>query len=427
MKRLFLSCILLLTIMVSSSGSFGADWQKGMDAFNRGDYAEAVKWYRLAAEKGNAISQYNLGFLYENGQGVPQDYAEAVKWYRLAANQGYTDAMVALEFLESKLAQQRKNKQTPQTPSAASPSGSFSAELMKAKEELRKAKENAKKARRAEAELRKELAARQPVLGTEKDRSLEGIENIDFGPYYALVIGINKYKYLLKLKTAVNDAKTVAHVLKEDYGFKVTLLLDVTNNTIIDTLDEYRETLGPKDNLLIYYAGHGWLDEEVDRGYWLPVNARPKRRSSWVSNATITDTLKGLDAKHVMVVADSCYSGTLVRSATMGQRTRTGNYWKRMAEKWARVAITSGGLEPVADKGGGDHSPFAKAFIDALKDNNAVMDGTQLFNRMRRPVMVAAEQTPQYSDVRSAGHDGGDFLFVRNQSGFSRGYTGSHR
>ena len=145
------------------------------------------------------------------------------------------------------------------------------------------------------------------------------------------------------------------------------------------------------------------------------VDAKPKRRSRWVSNATITDTLKGLSAKHVMVVADSCYSGTLVRAADVGTRKRTGDYWKRMTSKWARVAITSGGLEPVADKGGGENSPFAKAFIDTLKDNGSVMDGTTLFSKMRRPVMVNAEQTPQYSDVRNAGHDGGDFLFVRKK------------
>ncbi len=84
-----------------------------------------------------------------------------------------------------------------------------------------------------------------------------------------------------------------------------------------------------------------------------------------------------------------------------------------MASKWARVAITSGGLEPVADKGGGKNSPFAKAFIDALRDNDSIIDGLQLFGNMRRPVMIAADQTPQYADVRRAGHDGGDFLFVR--------------
>ena len=79
------------------------------------------------------------------------------------------------------------------------------------------------------------------------------------------------------------------------------------------------------------------------------------------------------------------------------------------------MAITSGGLEPVADKGGGRNSPFDKAFIDTLKDNDSIIDGVQLFGKMRRPVIVATEQTLQYSDVRNAGHDGGDFLFVRKK------------
>ena len=86
-----------------------------------------------------------------------------------------------------------------------------------------------------------------------------------------------------------------------------------------------------------------------------------------------------------------------------------------MASKWARVAITSGGLEPIADKGGGENWPFAKAFMDVLGNNKAVMDGTTLFSNMRRPVMVNAEQMPQYSDVQNAGHDGDDFLFVRKK------------
>ena len=97
-----------------------------------------------------------------------------------------------------------------------------------------------------------------------------------------------------------------------------------------------------------------------------------------------------------------------------------------MASKWARVAITSGGLEPIADKGGGENSPFAKAFMDVLGNNKAVMDGTTLFSKMRRSVMVNAEQTPQYSDVRNAGHDGGDFS-VRAQEVTARVFllTGS--
>jgi len=60
-----------------------------------------MKWYRLAAEQGNAIAQANLGVMYEDGEGVPQDYKEAAKWYRLAAEQGEADAQLFLANLYS--------------------------------------------------------------------------------------------------------------------------------------------------------------------------------------------------------------------------------------------------------------------------------------------------------------------------------------
>jgi len=241
-----------------------------------------------------------------------------------------------------------------------------------------------------------------------------GIAGIEFGNYHALVIGSNEYQYLPRLKTAVDDATAVAAVLEGEYGFRVKLMLNSGALDIVDAFDEMRETLGPDDNLLIYYAGHGWLDEETGQGYWLAVDAKPNRRSRWVSNSTLKDTLKALTAKHVMVVADSCFSGTLTRGASIG--IRGADYLRKMAVKQARVAITSGGLEPVADAGSkSDHSPFAKAFIEALRGNKAVLDGTTLFNTLRRPVMVATDQTPAYSDVRNAGHDGGDFLFVKKR------------
>jgi hypothetical protein len=242
--------------------------------------------------------------------------------------------------------------------------------------------------------------------------SAGAIPNVEFGRYFALVIGNNTYQHLPDLRTAVNDAKAVAGLLEQTYGFSVTLLLDATRADIIEALDGLTESLSSTDNLLIYYAGHGVLDEGAGRGYWLAVDAKPNRRTNWVSNSTLTDTLSALQAKHVMVVADSCFSGTLVRAAKVG--VRAGDYWRRMAKKWTRVALVSGGLEPVSD-GSGNHSPFAKALLSALRGNPSIMDGTQLFDNVRRPVMTAANQTPQYADVRQAGHDGGDFLFVRKK------------
>ena len=58
------------------------------------DDTEAVRWYRLGAEQGYASAQYNLGLMYDNGEGVPRDDAEAVRWYRLGAEQGYAGAPV---------------------------------------------------------------------------------------------------------------------------------------------------------------------------------------------------------------------------------------------------------------------------------------------------------------------------------------------
>ena len=101
----------------------------------------------------------------------------------------------------------------------------------------------------------------------------------------------------------------------------------------------------------------------------------------------------------------------MTRSAVVGLRDT--NYLKRMSKKRARVALVSGGPEPVEDDGGDGNSPFARAFLKALSNNTDVIDGTRLFAETRRPVILHAKQTPEYSDVRDSGHDGGDFLFVR--------------
>ncbi len=266
-----------------------------------------------------------------------------------------------------------------------------------------------------EAEMRGKSGTQAPAgqTGTVQQAKLARYSGINFGRYYALVIGNNEYKHLPHLKTAADDARAVADILRDTYGFDVTLLINATRADIVDALDDFREKLDDTTNLLIYYAGHGWLDEAADQGFWLPVDAKPNRRSNWVANSTITGSLRALNAKHVMVVADSCYSGTLIRGIKV--KENTPDYIRRMAGKRARLALTSGGLEPVADSGGGKHSPFAAAFIDVLKANTSVIDGTQLFSQMRRPVILNADQTPQYSDVRRAGHEGGDFLFVRRR------------
>nr|VFK53142.1 MAG: Caspase domain-containing protein [Candidatus Kentron sp. TUN]VFK53980.1 MAG: Caspase domain-containing protein [Candidatus Kentron sp. TUN]VFK56081.1 MAG: Caspase domain-containing protein [Candidatus Kentron sp. TUN] len=229
--------------------------------------------------------------------------------------------------------------------------------------------------------------------------------------YHAMVIGIDNYHHLPKLKTAISDAKQVAKIFRDIYRYEVRLLIDASRSDIIETLSGYRRTLDQTDAFVIYFAGHGWLDDEADQGYWLPANASEDNEIHWISNDYVTSTLKAIQARHVLVISDSCYSGKLTRGVNI--KRRSPDYLSKMIAKRARVVLTSGGIEPVSDSGKNGHSVFAGALLAALRENNGVMDGTMLFSKLRRPVMVNSDQTPEYGDIRKAGHEGGDFLFIR--------------
>ncbi len=93
-------------------------------------------------------------------------------------------------------------------------------------------------------------------------------------------------------------------------------------------------------------------------------------------------------------------------------RTYTA-YFQRCLDQRARVVLTSGGIEPVADGGGDGHSVFARAFLVALADNTGVLDSNALLKKIQRPVQLNADQKPEFGELRPSGHEGGDFLFVR--------------
>ncbi len=136
--------------------------------------------------------------------------------------------------------------------------------------------------------------------------------------------------------------------------------------------------------------------------------------SNWLATDRVVSQIKAMKAKHVMVVADSCFSGTITRGISI-ETKRSGVVCADCEEK-ARTALTSGGLEPVLDSGSNGHSAFAHAFITLLNENDGVIDGSQLFGKLRPKVMVNTTQTPQYGKIHMAGDDGGTFyLFGANR------------
>lgn len=111
--------------------------------------------------------------------------------------------------------------------------------------------------------------------------------------FYALVIGINDYEHWHDLRCAVGDARDVVGVLREQYAFgDVKLLIDgqATRERILDALDPYLE-LDDTHSLLIYYAGHGWMDRTAGTGYWIPSDARLRKKADYIANACSLGTI----------------------------------------------------------------------------------------------------------------------------------------
>ena len=232
--------------------------------------------------------------------------------------------------------------------------------------------------------------------------------------YYALILGNNEYQKLEKLDNAVTDAKDLAKILQEKYGFETTLLLNQTAGETVDALIEFTQNRKSTDNILIYYAGHGQLNRIQKRGYWLPIDASEQLDSKWISNNNIKDYIASSKAKHILLVVDSCFAGSLMRGSEEIRSIEklTENTLKRLQKLKTRLVITSGGNEYVADGiGGSKNSVFAEPLIKALNNNNDVIRSGELFAQVRSYVVNNADQTPNQSLIHGTGHDGGEFLF----------------
>ena len=164
-----------------------------------------------------------------------------------------------------------------------------------------------------------------------------------------------------------------------------------------------------KDNLLVYYAGHGTVRN--DKGYWQPVDA-DFEMTNWLSPAIDQDVLLDHPARRMLILADSCYSGALARGAAS-----TSDAGRK--EKRARMVISSGGEAPVIDSADGRHSLFTGALLDVLNDpGDDVADVQTLFARIRERVIDTGRraghaQNPDLAVMAEVGDEGGTFYFVR--------------
>ncbi|MBL4607034.1 MAG: caspase family protein, partial [Pseudomonadales bacterium] len=369
----------------------GEIFEKGLGG--EPNYTMAIFWYKKAAKQGSSRAQFNLGTLYEQGLGVKKDGILALNWYRQALNVPKDDLLFASaanaqqatlrDSLEKELG--KKNSQIrllKKQLSSLQKEFKILASHAQNESSMQAIEKDIDALKRFIADLDTEHRSTQSKLAlvpklrtphgtlqvstTQGQASQTKVKDLNFGKYYALIIGNQQYDNIDDLDTPQNDAEEIASILKDKYGFEVQVILNSDNIALMEAFNNYSKTLTEEDNLLVYYAGHGTRIKSSDHeaGYWLPTNAEaPPRDTYWVSNEFITRHLSRAKAKRVLVIADSCYAGLLSSAPgylLLGKSGKASDdYIRYKLNKRSRLLLSSGGDFPVLDNGGGKHSIFA--------------------------------------------------------------------
>lgn len=228
------------------------------------------------------------------------------------------------------------------------------------------------------------------------------------GRNFLVLIGMNQYDYWNDLHNAVKDCEDVGKVLVDNYQFDATHVVrlyneDGTRENILETMEWLQDELRKEDNLLIYYAGHGYIDEQANLGYWVPSDGRMNKVPDYIPNSTIHDYLSTIDCHHTLLIADACFSGSLARTR--------GNIPAEIKSRW--VFASGNSQERVFDGAPGTNSPFAEEMIEFLLDNkHRAFYSNELIESVSRGVTERVRQHPIGVPVMPAGDQGGLFPFI---------------
>lgn len=233
--------------------------------------------------------------------------------------------------------------------------------------------------------------------------------------YYGLIIGIDEYKdpRIPDLENPIRDAKSLRKVLMDNYTFdseNITLLKNPGRSDIIRAMDALRDKVTPQDNLLIFFAGHGYWDEDADIGYWLPSDATRETTAEWFRNGALVDYLQSIRSRHTLLITDACFAGSIFKSRAVNMESEI--MYDRIYEKPSRKAMTSGAMTEVPD-----NSVFVKYLVKRLDENESTyLASEELFYSFKMAVISNSNNVlPQYGEILNAGNEGGDFIFLKRK------------
>ena len=197
------------------------------------------------------------------------------------------------------------------------------------------------------------------------------------------------------------------------------MLENATRRDILRALERLSKRAMPNDSILVYYAGHGFLDAESERGFWVPVDAEGIDNTTFLRNSTIRDELSTIAsrARHTLLISDTCFSGTLLRRGTrsIARPQIDQGYLKKVSTKKSVQIISAGGVEYVDDNyRSSGHSPFTYFLLNELENNDREMlTVSELSGNVTRAVANNVDQVPESGVLQGAGDELGEFIFIK--------------
>jgi hypothetical protein len=248
--------------------------------------------------------------------------------------------------------------------------------------------------------------------GAQQTLQPAGMSQQDFGKYHALLIAVENYAdpNVTKLDNPVKDATLLQKTLTAHYAFdakNVTLLKNPTKKEVFAALARLRTVVQADDNLLIFYAGHGYWDAGMDKGYWLPADAEHDLPPNWIANEDVTGYIRAIKTKHTLLITDACFSGGIFKTRETVTAPRA---IEEVYKLTSRKAITSGTLAVVPDR-----SVFLQYLVKKLEENTEpYLSEEQLFSQFKTAVINNSPgQVPQFGTILNTGDEGGNFIFIR--------------
>lgn len=252
----------------------------------------------------------------------------------------------------------------------------------------------------------------------DKNNSSELAKLSRSGSDYALIIATNQYEAMGPLVNPVFDANTIAATLETDYNFQVEKLIDPKLGEITLKIREYAQKLySDDDQLFIFIAGHGEYDAFYKEGYLVAADSKKgdEGKTSYLPHSALRTYISNIPCKHIFLAMDVCFGGTFdqhIASSRGDQDVAQADkayFIKRKLNSKTRLYLTSGGKEYVPDGRPGQHSPFARKFLEALSSYGG-QDRILTYKELLSFVEAVVPE-PRYGDFGD-NEPGSDFIFI---------------